>query len=397
MNAVVAEKQEVLSGAVEDELQGRLANLSLLARDLDRSYLELEQRNRLLQAQLAQSNQERKQEFDAREKLAERLELILGVMPVAVILLDGRGSVAQANTMAEALLGCKLAGMRWIDVIRECFAPSPANGHEVMLRNGRLVSLATQSLRNEPGQMIVLTDQTETRQLQDKLNHHRKLSEMGRMTASLAHQIRTPLSSAILYTDNLTNPLLPEEKKQQYAERIRSQLNQLDQQVRDILIFSKGGVVLDQVLPLQVLVDRFCLQLQELCLQHKAECSIVDETGPSLIRCNPDLLVSAFNNLVENAIQACRAQQKTPILTLRLRHPKDTVLECMLEDNGPGVPQGLEQKILEPFYTTKSTGTGLGLAVVNAIVQGHGGSFSIANRQHQGAVVTITLPLQQQN
>ncbi len=398
MNGLVAEKKVTLLPTQEGVLRGRIADMNDLSEHLDRSYHELENRIGQLQVQLAQSNQQRLQEFDAREKLAERLDLVLGVMPVAVILLDGRGSVAQANGMAESLLGCKLVGMRWIDVIQQCFAPAPANGHEVMLRNGKLISLATQSMNNEPGQIIVLSDQTETRKLQDNLNHHRKLSEMGRMTASLAHQIRTPLSSAILFAGHLTNPLLSEEKRAHYAERIRSQLNQLDQQVRDILIFSKGGVVLDQTVSSTQLATRLIHQLEDICAANKAGFQVINALRPGQVRCNPELLVSAFNNLVENAIQAARHNhQQHPYLTLILRNPNGAVLECVLEDNGPGIPAGLEEKILEPFFTTKSTGTGLGLAVVNAIIQSHGGSFVIANREPVGASASITLPVQQQN
>jgi two-component system sensor histidine kinase FlrB len=397
MSGLALEKKVTPLPGHDGALLGRIADINDISHQLDRSQQALESRIVQLQVQLAQSNQQRMQEFDAREKLADRLDLILGVMPVAVILLDGRGVVSQANAMAEELLGCELPGTRWLDVIRTCFAPTPADGHEVLLRNGRLVSLATQSLRNETGQIIVLTDQTETRRLQDNLNHHRKLSEMGRMTASLAHQIRTPLSSAILYADHLKNPALPDEKKRHYVDRIRNQLNQLEQQVRDILIFSKGGVVLDQRVTVEELCRRLQDQLREVCQLHKAECEIDCAVIPGHVRCNPELLLSAFGNLVENSIQACRQHKIAPQLRFAMRQSKDALLEIRLIDNGLGIPAGFEQKILEPFFTTKSTGTGLGLAVVNAIVQGHGGTFAISNQPPGGASAIMLLPMMPQD
>lgn len=397
MSGLALEKKVTPLPGQDGALLGRIADINDISHQLDRSQQALENRIVQLQVQLAQSNQQRMQEFDAREKLADRLDLILGVMPVAVILLDGRGVVAQANAMAEELLGCELPGTRWLDVIRQCFAPTPADGHEVLLRNGRLVSLATQSLRNETGQIIVLTDQTETRRLQDNLNHHRKLSEMGRMTASLAHQIRTPLSSAILYVDHLKNPALPDEKKRHYVDRIRNQLNQLEQQVRDILIFSKGGVVLDQRVTVGTLCRRLQEQLREVCQLHKAEFEVESAVIPGHVRCNPELLISAFGNLVENSIQACRQHKIAPLLRLEMCQSKESLLEIRLTDNGPGIPAGFEQKILEPFFTTKSTGTGLGLAVVNAIVQGHGGTFAISNKPSGGASAIMLLPMMPQD
>ncbi|NPU94084.1 MAG: GHKL domain-containing protein [Gammaproteobacteria bacterium] len=386
MSAIAAEKNFATASSFE-----RIAN------QLNRSYHELESRIGELQHELAQSDQERQREHHAKEKLAEKLDVILGVMPVAVIVLDGRGVVAQANAIAENLLGHDLPGQRWINVIRQYFAPTFTDGHEVALKNGRLLSLATQSLTEEPGQIIVLTDQTETRRLQETLNHHRKLSEMGRMTASLAHQIRTPLSAATLYADHLASPQLSEERRVKYAGKIKARLAQLGQQVQDMLIFSRGGVVLDECIDSADLVTRLQHQLEEICEQQHASCVVESDALSGRVRCNQELLTSAFSNLVENAIQACLAQNVKPVLQLSCRLDAHGLLEITLTDNGPGIAPDLQQKVLEPFFTTKSTGTGLGLAVVNAIVTSHGGRFSIDNAAGAGACARINLPLAQQN
>lgn len=396
MSASAAETV-TLAEAVPEPQQVRqtFTSINQISSQLNRSYHELENRIGQLQSELAHTHRERQREHSAKEKLEERLELILGVMPVAVITLDGRGRVSQANGIAEALLGEQLVGQRWLDIINRCFAPSPTDGHELVLQNGRLISIATQSLNDEPGQIIVLTDQTETRHLQEKLNHHRKLSEMGRMTASLAHQIRTPLSSATLYADHLASAGLNEERRVRYAGKIKTQLAQLDQQVRDMLIFSRGGIVLDKQVPALVFAQQLQNRLEEICEHQHASCVVEIDPIEGCLRCNDELLASAFANLVENAIQACRAGRVQPVLQLRVSRAASGLLELTLEDNGPGIPEGLEDKILEPFFTTKSTGTGLGLAVVNAIVDSHGGSFSIGNRDGVGAFACITLPLQQ--
>lgn len=368
-------------------------SLDSLSAQLNRTCHELEHRIGELQHELAQTDRERKREHKAKERLAGRLDLILEVMPVAIILLDGRGLVAQANSRAEDILGGELRGRRWIDVIRERFAPTLADGHEVALKDGRLLSLATQSLDDEPGQIIVLTDQTETRRLQEKLNHHRKLSEMGRMTASLAHQIRTPLSAALLYADHLVTPSLPEDRRLKYAARIRDRLQQLGQQVQDMLIFSRGGVVLDQTLAADALLNRFQQQLDDLCEQQQATAVVEVDTVAGQIRCNPELLTSAFGNLLENAVQACQGSGIRPLLQLSAHINDKGLLEIVLNDNGPGIPTDAQQKILEPFFTTKSTGTGLGLPVVNAIIEGHGGCFQLTGTE--GACARIRLPLLQ--
>src|SRR5690606_13169564 len=123
----------------------------------------------------------------------------LDILPGGVVVLDGRGRVIEANPLALELLGEPLLGVFWREVIQRSFAPRADDGHEISLQDGRRLSLATRSLAGEPGQLILLTDLTETRRLQDELARHARLSALGRMVASLAHQIRTPLSTALLY------------------------------------------------------------------------------------------------------------------------------------------------------------------------------------------------------
>ena len=116
-----------------------------------------------------------------------------------------RGRVQECNPTAIDLLGEPLEGESWLNVIQRVFAPRFDDGHEVSLKDGRRVSIATRSLAGEPGQLIVLTDMTETRALQERLSRHQRLSALGKVSASLAHQIRTPLSAAMLYGEHLVS------------------------------------------------------------------------------------------------------------------------------------------------------------------------------------------------
>lgn len=381
---------------LQARLQTAFSAFNDISSQLTQSYQELEDQIGELQLELARADHERLQEHSAREALAERLDVVLNAMPVAVILLDGRGVVAKANSIAETLLDHKLVGSPWIQVIDQCFSPEPADGHEVLLKNGKLVSLATQSLNSEPGQIIVFNDQTETRLLQNKLNHHRKLSEMGKMTASLAHQIRTPLSTAILYADHLASPDLSEDRRIRYASKLKNRLLQLEQQVRDMLIFSKGGVVLDAELPVFQLVSLFQAKADDYSQAKKARIEFSSELPAGSVRCNADLLISVFGNLLDNAVEACTQSGINPSLAVRYQIKAGSLIEIQIADNGPGVSEGSTQQLVEPFFTTKSTGTGLGLAVVKTVIEAHGGRFSISNSAAGGAIATIALPLKEQ-
>src|SRR5690606_34713 len=165
--------------------------------------------------------------------------------PGGVVVLDGRGVVREANPAARELLGEPLEGQLWRELIRERFAPRDDDYHEVSLRSGRRVSLATRSLQGEPGQIILLTDLTETRRLQAQLARNERLSALGRMVASLAHQIRTPLSTALLYASHLNQPELTATHRQRFSQRLKDRLQAIELQVRDMLLFAKGDLPLN--------------------------------------------------------------------------------------------------------------------------------------------------------
>ncbi|MEE2731436.1 MAG: ATP-binding protein [Pseudomonadota bacterium] len=377
---------------LQKRLQTAFSAFSTISSQLTHSYLELEQRVDELQSELAETDLARVREHTARAVLAEKLNAVINAMPIAVIILDGKGVVVNANVSAAGLFQDQITGARWIDIIQRHFSPRPADGHEVFLNNGKLVSIATQSLSGEPGQIIVLNDQTETRRLQDKLNHHRKLSEMGKMTASLAHQVRTPLSTAILYADHLASEHLPEDRRLRYAHKLKSRLLLLEQQVRDMLIFSKGGVVLNSVLPVFQLVSVFQAQVEEHCRSGRARVAFAEDIPAGSVRCNPELLTSVFSNLIDNAVEACEGQGIAPCIRVNVVAGKGGLVCFQISDNGPGIDASALDQVQEPFFTTKSTGTGLGLAVVKAVVESHGGQFSITNQASGGVIASLALP-----
>ena len=93
--------------------------------------------------------------------------------------------MAEANPAAEDFLGTPLIGQPWFEIISRSFAPRGDDGHEVSLKDGRRVSLMTRAMDSEPGQLVLLTDQTETRLLQGRVSHYQRLSEMGRMMSEI--------------------------------------------------------------------------------------------------------------------------------------------------------------------------------------------------------------------
>ena len=113
-----------------------------------------------LKGQLAEAGELRRQELEEKERLAQRLQSVLDLLPGGVIVIDGQGVVRDANPVALELLSEPLVGHPWREVMGRCFAPRRDDGHEISLRNGRRLSIATRSLAGEPGQLVLLTDLT---------------------------------------------------------------------------------------------------------------------------------------------------------------------------------------------------------------------------------------------
>jgi len=345
-----------------------------------------------LAAESVFSHESPHQSFTAEQAELSRLQHLLQVLPTGVVVLDARGFVQQANPVAISMLGEPLTGQRWLDVITRSFRPRSDDGMEVSLHDGRRVQLAITSLQPEPGQLIVLTDLTETRQLQSRVAHLQRLSALGKMMASLAHQIRTPLSSAMLYAQNLTNQKLDQTSRQQFQHKLLNRLQDLEQQVNDLLLFARSGRE-QQVerLSMQQLLSEVHLSVDAMVQQQQGEL-VVELPDPDLpVLGNHTALCGAVANLIQNALQ--HAGPGARIEVSAIPSADGQLLTLAVEDRGPGVPEHLQQQIFDPFFTTRSNGTGLGLAVVQAVAHSHNGQVRCVTGKFGGARFEMILPV----
>ncbi|WP_339100352.1 ATP-binding protein [Pseudomonas atacamensis] len=358
-----------------------------MSSQLTDSYSLLEARVTELKGELAVVSAQRMQELAEKERLANRLQNLLDLLPGGVIVIDGHGLVREANPAAIDLLGSPLEGELWRHVIARCFAPREDDGHEISLKNGRRLSISTRSLDAEPGQLVLLNDLTETRHLQDQLARHERLSSLGRMVASLAHQIRTPLSAALLYASHLTEQQLPVETQQRFAGRLKERLHELEHQVRDMLVFARGELPLTDRLTPSALMQ----SLQAAALTHVHDLPIrwqCDSHAGELL-CNRDTLVGALLNLIENAIQASAGEARLKVHC----YTRGNTLRLCVSDSGSGIEPTVLARLGEPFFTTKVTGTGLGLTVVKAVARAHQGELTLRSRVGRGTCAQVSLPL----
>ncbi|MEL0631915.1 ATP-binding protein [Pseudoalteromonas carrageenovora] len=332
-------------------------------------------------------------ELSDLRKQASWLSHLVDTMPAGVVVLDGKGMIAKANQIAIDMLGEPLEGEKWFNVIQRSFRPHQDDGHEVSLKDGRLIKLDITALAPEPGQLILMTDLTETRRLQKRVAHMQRLSALGKMVASLAHQVRTPLSAAMLYAANLGSKRLPEASRDNFQTKLMSRLKDLETQVNDMLLFAKSGdqQVVEQV-SMQQLLTEVKTGADAMVALNSSELGVSLPEPDIQIVGNKTALASAIQNLVHNSIQVIGSGAVIKIMAQTDSHDSNMV-RISVCDNGPGVDLSQGDKIFEPFFTTKSQGTGLGLAVVSSVASAHQGRVDVANNEYGGACFSLLLPI----
>lgn len=341
-----------------------------------------------LQAENIQLKIELQQLRVPSQKIDDRFEKLLDVLPAGVVVINNLGEVSLCNPAAQSLLCNPLVGRMWRDVVSLCFSPQADDGHEVSLKDGRRVSIDTRALLDNQGQLVLLSNLTETRRLQGRLAHLQRLGEMGKMMASLAHQIRTPLSAALLYSSHLIRTDLSQAQRIKFATKAKTRLLNIEQQISDMLIFARGDSALTDKLSVSLLFQSLEDALDIPLAQHDADCDLICNVDVQL-QCNKDVLVGAIINVVINALQSVTSGAVIKIHATV--HQSWLVISVI--DNGPGMSIEMLAQVQQPFYTTKSHGTGLGLSVAHEVAKAHQGRFEMASELGKGTVAGFWLPI----
>lgn len=294
---------EAVRNTTETELESAFRTFSELSGNLIQTYQGLESQVQQLSDELARARSEQRRQLFEKDRLASRLSLLIASLPGGVVVLDGSGRVQECNPAARRLLGDRLEGRPWRDCVTECFRPRPDDGPDVSLTNGRRVNIDTCSLGDEPGQILLFKDVTENRQLQDQLEQLKRLSAMGEMAASLAHQVRTPLSSALLYAGGLQRNDLADADRQRFAGRLADVLKRLESLVQDMLSFARSGTLALEELELSDLLGSLAKALKATADRAGVDHLLHCDERHGRIRGNREALISGFQNLFNNAIE----------------------------------------------------------------------------------------------
>jgi two-component system sensor histidine kinase FlrB len=380
----MADNSLAIESAPLGELEKAFSVFNKLSAELQSSYQVLQQRAAALTTELEDARCARERATHEAERTAERLRSLLGTLPAGVIVVDEAGLIQEYNRAAEDLLGPGLAGAPWQDVARAMLEHPLSAGGDWLTRAGRRVSLATSLLPQQCARIILLTDVTETRALQELVSRNQRLSAIGKMAASLAHQIRTPLAGALLYLSQCRSRR-DETQRSTLLEKGIDRLRHLDLLVQDMLVFARGKGPGERVR----VADLFrAVHDAATAVKPNGAHLVIDGTDALVeLDGNRTALTAALTNLINNAFESA----PNVVVTLKARLHGDR-MEFTVKDNGPGIAPSIQSRVFEPFFSTRAAGTGLGLAVVKTVADAHGGELVLHSTPERGTSIELDLP-----
>ncbi|HEX9388655.1 MAG TPA: response regulator [Anaerolineales bacterium] len=224
---------------------------------------------------------------------------------------------------------------------------------------------------------------------QQALLRAEKMAAAGRLTASIAHEVNNPLQSVQNCLHLAGREDLPPEKRQEYFDLARNELERLMKTTQRMLDFYRpGSAKVEQVDILELLQHVLSLTAQQLGQRHIEVQTDLPQSLPEIYAVSSQIQ-QIFFNLILNALDAMPAGGK---LEIRARE-RDRGVEMTFQDTGPGIPESKRNDIFEPFFSTKEGGTGLGLTVSYNIVTAHGGTLDLVNGNKPGACFRLFLPM----
>ena len=242
--------------------------------------------------------------------------------------------------------------------------------------------------------LIADVDQTqlELKKSQEHLLQAEKMALVGKLAAGMAHSIRNPFTSVKMRLFSLNRSLALTDDQREDFQVISEEIRHIDTIVQNFLEFSRPPKLKTQVMSPSLVVDLALRLLSHRLKSYDVNVQVLRNGNLPEIQGDPEQLKEVLVNLLVNA---CEAMNRGGAIVIRegitKTGPATQAAVISVTDNGPGIPRNLQQKILQPFFTTKDDGTGLGLSIAVRILEEHGGKLTVESDPGQGATFCLTL------
>lgn len=333
---------------------------------------------------------------------------VVSHLPIGLVATDRSGHITFFNEAAEQITGLKKTVV--LKEKPEKFLPEDLCGLQPKLDQGQTifeqemecifsggkktpVSISATRIINESGdfvgQILILRDLSEIRQLQYEIHKQEKLAAMGGLAAGVAHEVRNPLSSIKALATFFAGKFDDDRESREAAEVMVQEVDRLNRVITELLEFAKPSELNRQSEDIGLLVVRSIQLIKQDATNKDIHINLHLEKDICPVWIDPDRIAQCLLNLYINAIQA---MPKGGTLTVQCSHFKSKHIIITVKDNGPGIPQEQLNSIYDPYFTTKNRGTGLGLAIVNKIIEAHQGQIDVESTTGQGTAFNISIP-----
>jgi len=346
---------------------------------------------------LQRAGKEVKDHKQALDDLSKHHEQILHFLHSGIVSTDQDGLVQSMNAAAERILGVQrdeavktpikdllpteVLNKRNVKTTLKGSNPSPIP-----------VEISTTSYWNEnnekQGIIYHLSDRSEIEEMEKEVQKNERLAMLGRFAAGIAHEIRNPLASMSGSIELLKQSASPQGEDSRLMNILYREVERLDHLISDLLVFARPRPVEFEPLSLKKIVSKTI----DLFKQKQGDLEISFEAKEKGgIQGDADKLRQVFLNLLVNASEAVGPKGHIHIAVFADPHDKDTAC-VVVEDDGKGMSEEEMTRMFEPFYTTKGSGTGLGLSMVYQIVKDHGGKIKVSSTNDEGTRIEVRLP-----
>ncbi len=329
-------------------------------------------------------------------------------MPIGLIALDDQQRIAAFNQIAESVLQLSYRDVigRNADQILPPQLWSAVQQSEIQNnvieqeidcavgdKNIVPLEIGTSALRDENGgflgTVLLFKDLTEVRSLRKEIARSQRLASVGRLAAGVAHEIRNPLSSIKGFATYFKERYRDTPQDQQTADIMIAEVNRVNRVVGQLLEFAKPVSVSPKPTLLKELIDNSVRLIEKQARDQNITVETLNAADVNEATLDPDLITQVLLNLYLNAIDAMETGGE---LDVELSHREDNRIEIKVSDTGCGIPGEDLSRIFDPYFTSKSSGTGLGLTIAHNIMEAMGGQILVESRPGQGTIFRITIP-----
>jgi PAS domain S-box-containing protein len=294
------------------------------------------------------------------------------------------------QTVEEIFSGSSVLGNTVLNAFR---SRMPLSAVEVETESQRRVEISLDFIEERGegiGALLTIRDAESVQKIEDEIELSRRLAAIGRLTSGVAHEVKNPINAIVLHLEVLNEKLSNlDPATQRHVDVISSEIKRLDRVVQTLVDFTRPVELRLVETDLRRTLEDVALLAIPQANEQGIKLSRAISTEPLHVRIDADLIKQAVLNVVLNGIQAMNGQPGT--LMLRA-YRDDSMVVVDVEDEGPGIPPSVRDKIFNLYFTTKKGGSGIGLAMTYRVMQLHNGSVEFDSRDGEGTTFRLRLP-----